>query len=72
MLKDYPIKNDSRYDLVHYLCDLHNIVNKRLGKPHFDCNKAFEFWGGDCGCDKDKGKDVDKSNDKKEEKVTSN
>ena len=50
LLAKYPIKNNSRKELVYYLCGLHNIVNKRLGKPHFDCKKAFDFWGGGCGC----------------------
>jgi hypothetical protein len=36
--------------LVGYVCKLHNIVNERLDKPIFDCNKAFDFWGGGCGC----------------------
>jgi|LauGreDrversion4_2_1035121.scaffolds.fasta_scaffold278872_2 FAD-linked sulfhydryl oxidase len=54
MLKQYPIKTGSRHDLVYYLCDLHNHVNKRLHKPIFDCDKAFNVWGGDCGCGGDK------------------
>ena len=51
LLKDNPIKNNNREELVYYLCDIHNIVNKVLEKPHFDCDKAFEIWGGDCGCE---------------------
>jgi hypothetical protein len=51
MLEDYPIRNESRENLVGYLCEVHNHANKRLGKPIFDCKKAFEYWGGDCGCD---------------------
>jgi hypothetical protein len=51
MLKDYPIKNDSREQLVLYICELHNHINKRLSKPIFDCSKAMAFWGGDCGCE---------------------
>lgn len=50
MLLDYPIKNGSRKEIVLYLCDLHNKVNQRLSKPIFDCQKAFDFWGGNCGC----------------------
>ena len=50
MLSKYPIKHNSREELVYYLCDLHNIVNERLKKPRFDCKKAFDFWGGECGC----------------------
>ena len=51
MLNEIPIKHNSREELVYYICDLHNHVNKRLGKPIFECKKAFDFWGGDCGCD---------------------
>jgi len=29
---------------------LHNKVNERLKKPIFDCKKAMDYWGGDCGC----------------------
>lgn len=50
MLKDYPIKHKSREEFSYYLCDLHNRVNERLGKPVYDCKKTFEIWGGDCGC----------------------
>jgi hypothetical protein len=50
MIEDNKIRNNNRKELVYYICDLHNIVNKRLNKPIFDCKKAFSFWGGDCGC----------------------
>jgi FAD-linked sulfhydryl oxidase len=53
MLKEHPIKNKSREEFVYYLCDLHNKVNNRLGKPIYDCKKSFEIWGGDCGCEVD-------------------
>jgi FAD-linked sulfhydryl oxidase len=29
-------------------CFVHNIVNKRLKKPEFDCEKGIEAY--DCGC----------------------
>lgn len=50
LIANNPIKNNSRQELVLYLCDIHNQVNKRLNKPIFDCEKASDFWGGDCGC----------------------
>jgi FAD-linked sulfhydryl oxidase len=52
MLDTYPIKHSNREELVLYLCDIHNKVNERLNKPVFNCEKAFDFWGGNCGCDK--------------------
>ena len=51
MLKDYPIKIKSREEFVYYTCDLHNNVNRRLNKTIYDCKKAFDIWGSDCGCD---------------------
>ncbi len=60
LLANNPIKNDSRKELVLYLCDIHNQVNKRLNKPIFDCEKASDFWGGDCGC----GADANNNNKK--------
>ena len=52
MLKKHPIQNDTRMQLVYYMCFLHNIVNERMDKPKFDCEKAFDVWGGHCGCSK--------------------
>ena len=51
MLQKDGVKADSREELVHYICKIHNIVNKVLNKQQFDCKKAFDIWGGDCGCD---------------------
>lgn len=75
LLKENPVKNNSREELVMYMCDIHNIVNKKLGKKIFDCKKAFDFWGGNCGCGdqkektvKDEVNDGDKHVDKNEDK----
>ncbi len=51
MLEQFPVKNANRKEAVEYVCFLHNQVNKRLGKAEFDCTKASQYWGGDCGCD---------------------
>ncbi len=51
MLVRKPVRAKSREELVYYLCDLHNEVNRRLGKAVYDCRKAFDIWGGDCGCE---------------------
>jgi len=50
LLKEKPIKDANRKELVFYVCDLHNVVNVQLKKPKFDCEKAFDVWGGNCGC----------------------
>lgn len=33
-----PVAMDSRTDLTMWICKLHNIVNKDIGKPLFNCN----------------------------------
>ena len=43
MLKKEGVKVNSREELVNYICKIHNIVNKVLNKPIFDCKKAFDY-----------------------------
>ena len=31
-------------DLAKWMCETHNEVNERLGKPAFDCFKVNERW----------------------------
>ena len=50
MLKEFPIKANTREEFVYYICEMHNNVNKRIDKPIFDCKQSFNIWGGDCGC----------------------
>jgi hypothetical protein len=51
LLDFFPMpKNVKRKTSIKYICDLHNQVNSKLNKPIFDCDKAAEYWGGDCGC----------------------
>ena len=42
------MQTGSREEVGQWMCDVHNIVNERLGKPHFDCTKLAETWN--CGC----------------------
>ena len=44
----------SRSALSEWVCELHNEVNERLGKPSFDCRRVDERWrtgpsDGSCG-----------------------
>ena len=41
-----PPKTESRDDLCIWLCEQHNVVNKKLGKPVFQCTieKLDERW----------------------------
>jgi FAD-linked sulfhydryl oxidase len=34
----------SREDFGRWLCEAHNEVNDKLGKPIFDCNRWEERW----------------------------
>ncbi len=37
-----PVRTESRLALSTWMCELHNIVNKDIGKPTMECN-AFEI-----------------------------
>lgn len=50
MTSKRPFTGKGREDFMQYVCELHNTVNKRLGKEIFDCAKVEEKWGGNCGC----------------------
>lgn len=43
-IKKYPPKTSTRDELAKWLCERHNTVNKKLGKPEFDCSKVHERW----------------------------
>ena len=34
----------SRLGLSTWMCQQHNLVNQKLGKPEFDCRKVLERW----------------------------
>ena len=48
LLKHRPPQAGSRKNAALWLCGAHNIVNKRLGKPEFDCRQLNSTY--DCGC----------------------
>jgi hypothetical protein len=45
------IQTSSRKAASLWLCYVHNLVNKRLGKEEFDCTKLDDTY--DCGCGDD-------------------
>lgn len=45
-LQVLPPATASRRVLSLWMCQLHNLVNVRLGKPEFDCRKALRRWRG--------------------------
>lgn len=50
IIKEKPLGHNSREELVYYICEIHNMMNKKLNKSKFNCRNAFDIWGGDCGC----------------------
>ena len=50
-LAQLPPKTEGRVELSNWLCNLHNVINARLGKPQFDCSRVLERWRtGGPGC----------------------
>ncbi|TMW51543.1 hypothetical protein DOY81_003374 [Sarcophaga bullata] len=43
-LQQHPVKVDSQNEFALWLCQFHNRVNGKLGKPQFDCSKINERW----------------------------
>ncbi|CBX90329.1 hypothetical protein IAQ61_001825 [Plenodomus lingam] len=51
VLAKYPPQVSSRTAAAMWGCYVHNIVNKRLKKPEFDCKNIGDAY--DCGCGED-------------------
>lgn len=51
VLRDNPVEARGNLELSMWACRVHNVVNNRLGKTLFPCEKEAlaERWG-DCGC----------------------
>lgn len=63
-LKKHPdIPVDNRRAVEQWMCALHNRVNRRLGKPQFDCRLAHRRWLTGCSEDADADDDFN-GNDK--------
>lgn len=43
-LVENPPKVSSSEEFSQWMCELHNKVNLKLGKPIFDCSKVFQRW----------------------------
>jgi len=39
-----PPQLSSAVQFSKWMCQLHNRVNQKLGKPQFDCTRVFERW----------------------------
>ena len=58
-IKKTPPAVESRESLALWMCDQHNRVNRKIGKPLFDCSMWRERWG-------DEGEDEDSSEEGEE------
>ena len=43
-LKDDPPKVKTGKEFANWVCQLHNKVNVKLGKPEFDCSQVYQRW----------------------------
>ncbi|KAJ1529150.1 hypothetical protein ONE63_005959 [Megalurothrips usitatus] len=43
-LKVHPPNVENQKTFSRWLCDMHNNVNVKLGKPTFDCSRVNERW----------------------------
>jgi FAD-linked sulfhydryl oxidase len=43
-MKKNPPRTQTQKELSQWMCEIHNEVNERLGKPVFDCKKVEERW----------------------------
>jgi FAD-linked sulfhydryl oxidase len=43
-VKLHPPVLDSNVALSDWFCQIHNNVNRRLGKPLFDCSQVLQRW----------------------------
>lgn len=48
VLEKYPPQVSSQKAAAQWGCFVHNVVNKRLKKPEFDCEEIASHY--DCGC----------------------
>ena len=46
IIKQYPIRLESRIALFYWTVDIHNLVNKKLGKPQISHLDAYKLWFG--------------------------
>lgn len=43
-IEKHPPCTENQDALAKWLCERHNTVNIKLGKPTFDCSKVHERW----------------------------
>ncbi len=48
-IKQHPVRTESREALSVWVCERHNEVNEKLGKPVVNCDRIWEKWGASHG-----------------------
>ena len=43
-LVTHPARLTSSAEFSQWMCEMHNRVNVKLGKPEFDCSQVFKRW----------------------------
>lgn len=43
-IKEKPPRVDSRHEFSQWACEIHNVVNEKLGKSVFPCDKVDQRW----------------------------
>jgi hypothetical protein len=44
-IKKHPVRTENKEVLSVWVCERHNEVNEKLGKPIMNCDKIWEKWG---------------------------
>ena len=44
-IRSHPVQVDNREKLSVWVCERHNEVNEKLGKPVVSCDRIWEKWG---------------------------
>ncbi|XP_047315663.1 FAD-linked sulfhydryl oxidase ERV1 [Impatiens glandulifera] len=45
ILRSNPVQTGSQAEFSQWLCHVHNVVNRSLGKPKFPCERVNARWG---------------------------
>ena len=43
-LKDVPPRVESRHEFSQWACEIHNVINEKLGKDIFPCSQVDKRW----------------------------
>lgn len=54
----HPPQVASKHDFSLWMCRVHNVVNRSLGKPSFNCDMVASRWAG-VGCDEEEACSLD-------------